>query len=57
MDSKYYIKISKDDFIAIGWTQLRGAVTTDNGFFVERESPAHKAWLNLPKAKFDNEDI
>lgn len=57
MDSKYYIKISKDDFVAIGWTQLRGAVTTDNGFFVERESLAHKEWLRLPKAKFDNEDI
>lgn len=57
MDSKYYIKISKDNFVAIGCTQLRGAVTTDKGFFVERESPAHKAWLNLPKAKFDNEDI
>lgn len=57
MDNKHYIKISKDNFVAIGWTQLRGAVTTDNGFFVERESPAHKAWLNLPKAKYGNEDI
>lgn len=57
MDNKHYIKISKDDFVAIGWTQLRGAVTTDTGFYVERESPAHKAWLNLPKAKYGNEDI
>ena len=47
MDNKYFIKISRDDFSAIGWTQLRGAITTDNGFFVEKGSPAHTAWLNL----------
>ena len=49
MDIKHYVKISRDDFSAIGWTQLRGAVTTDTGFYVERESPAHKDWLKLHK--------
>lgn len=56
MDNKYFIKISREDFSAIGWTQLRGAITTDNGFFVERESPAHKEWLKLSKAKFNSKD-
>lgn len=49
MNNKYFVKISKDDFSAIGWTKLRGAITNDKGFFVERESPAHKAWLKLSK--------
>lgn len=49
MNSKYFIKISKDDFAAIGWTRLIGAITNDKGFFVERESSAHKEWLKLSK--------
>ena len=56
MDIKHYVKISRDDFSAIGWTQLRGAVTTDTGFYVERESPAHKAWLELPKHTLENKN-
>lgn len=49
MNNKYFVKISRDDFSAIGWTKLKGAITNDKGFFVERESPAHKEWLKLSK--------
>lgn len=44
---KNYIKISREDFVRIGWTMLTGAVTSDKGFFVEKDSAAHKAYLAL----------
>lgn len=44
---KGYIKVSREEFALIGWTQLRGAVTKDCGFYVEKDSPAYEELMEV----------
>ena len=42
-----YVKISRDDFYAIGGLANNGAFTTDAGCFIEVGYQAHKEYLQL----------
>ena len=59
MNNNFYQKISKADYIAIGNCMLRGSIKNDNGFYVELDSKAHKAWLayKANKRKFNLYDF
>ena len=59
MNNDFYQKISKSDYVAIGCCMLNGSVKNDNGFYVELDSKAHKAWLSYKanKRKFNLYDF
>ena len=51
MNNDFYQKITKSDHVSIGNCMLNGSVKNDNGFYVEIDSKAHKAWLAYKASK------